>query len=304
MARGLAAVLAPADLTIVVNVGDDARIYGVLVAADLDTVTYTLAGIAGPRGWGIGGDTHVVMDHLTTIGVDTYFQLGDRDLAHCLARTAFLDDGGTLSGFTRDSTRRYGIACSVLPASDDPIRTKIVTAAGDLLDFQDYFVRRNQRDAVARVEYHGATTAVPAPGVLDAIVAADVIIIAPSNPPLSIWPMLAMPALQEAVAGHPRVVAVSPLIAGKAVKGPLVEVMTGLGLEPSSAGIVAAYDGVLDGLAIDRADAASQDQLSVSGLPVLVADTLIAEQEAATRLAAELLTFATAIAGKQATDAE
>ncbi len=138
MARGLDAVVAPSHLTIIVNVGDDAMMYGTLVSADLDTVTYTLAGINGPHGWGIDGDTHVVMGHLEAWGIDTTFRLGDRDLAHCLARATALDRGATLTESTQQACDRLGIRCTVLPASDQPIRTQITTPGGERLDFQDY----------------------------------------------------------------------------------------------------------------------------------------------------------------------
>lgn len=285
MARGLVAAVEPGHLTIIVNVGDDSLMYGTLVSADLDTVTYTLAGINGPQGWGIAGDTHTVMGHLENFGVDTSFRLGDRDLAHCLARTAALAAGRSLSDFTRDTCERFGIACTIVPASDDPIRTKIKTPDGALLDFQDYFVLRRHQDAVAGLEFRGAAGARPAPGGVAALDAADVVVIAPSNPPLSIWPMLAMDGLREAVLANKTVVAISPLIGGRAVKGPLVEVMEGLGLPASNAGIVAAYDGALTHLVIDRTDAAESDELTRLGIDVIVADTMIAHPEAAGILA-------------------
>lgn len=285
MARGLAAAVAPDHLTIIVNVGDDSFMYGALVSADLDTVTYTLAGINGPQGWGIGGDTHVVMDHLGESGVDTTFRLGDRDLAHCLARTMALAEGGTLSQYTAQACDRLGIDCTILPASDDPIRTKVETPGGELLDFQDYFVLRRHEDAVAGLEYRGATEADPAPGTVPAIEAADVVVIAPSNPPLSIWPILAIDRLGAAVRRHRAVVAVSPLIGGRAVKGPLVQVMEGLGLPPSNAGIVTAYAGAVTHIVIDRSDAAETDELTRLGVTVIVAETLIADAAAAGRLA-------------------
>ncbi|MCP3976165.1 MAG: 2-phospho-L-lactate transferase [bacterium] len=289
MARGLAATVNPAELTVVVNVGDDSTIYGAHVAADLDTVSYTLAGINGPQGWGIAEDTHVVMGHLAAAGIDTTFQLGDRDLAFCLARTAFLDEGGALSDYTREATKRLGIESTILPATDDPVRTKITTVEGQVLDFQDYFVIRRHTDEVAGLEYQGVTRASPAPGVLAAIDAAEVVVIAPSNPPLSIWPTLALPNITAALRDKERVVAVSPLIDGRAIKGPLVSVMQGLGMEPTNAGIVAAYGGLLSHLVIDESDAAEQEKLAQLGVEVIVTDTRIANPDASTRLANEVL---------------
>lgn len=290
MAQGLAQAVQPDNLTIVVNVGDDATIYGALVCADLDTVTYTLAGIHGPEGWGIAGDTHVVMGHLEAFGVDTSFRLGDRDLAHCLARTAHLDSGGTLADFTATATKTLGIEATILPASNDPIRTKIEAAAGEVLDFQDYFVVRGQTDQVKGLQYRGADVALPAPGVIAAVDAADIVVIAPSNPPLSIWPMLAMSDLAVAVRNRPTVVAVSPLIGGAAVKGPLVAVMEGLGMEPSTRGVAAAYEGLLSHLVVDTIDA---NDISLDiGVEVVAADTMIKEPSAAASLARTILDLA------------
>jgi len=287
MALGLAAAVEPENLTVIVNVGDDATMYGALVCADLDTVTYTLAGINGARGWGIADDTHIVMDHLATAGIDTTFELGDRDLAHCLARTLHLSKGGSLSGFTAAAADRLGIGCTILPASDEPIRTKIETAQGEQLDFQDYFVLRRHRDDVRGLMYLGIEDARPAPGAVEAVAGADLIVIAPSNPPLSIWPILGLTALGDAVRSHPQVVAVSPLIGGRAVKGPLVQVMGGLGLPPTNFGILTAYEDLLTHFVIDRSDAADAPGLARLGVDVLVANTLITDPAASTALAIE-----------------
>ena len=289
MARGLTAAVAPDHLTIIVNVGDDSLMYGALVSADLDTVTYTLAGINGPQGWGIAGDTHIVMGHLEASGIDTTFRLGDRDLAHCLARTTALAEGMTLAEFTAQACGRFGIKCTILPATNDPVRTKIETSDGEVLDFQDYFVLRRHEDSVAGLDFRGVEEARPAPGSVAAIEAADLVVIAPSNPPLSFWPMLAMDPLRAAVQDHPAVVAISPLIGGRAVKGPLVEVMEGLGLPPSNAGIVAAYDEALSHIVIDSSDASDVEDLAGLGVSVIVADTLIADAGAAGRLANTVL---------------
>lgn len=250
----------PAQLTVIVNVGDDDDVYGARVCADLDTVVYTLAGSEGPHGWGMADDTFTIMEHLAGLGVDTTFRLGDRDLAVCLRRTSELAAGTTLSESTASLVTEFGIGCRVIPASDDPLRTRVQIADGTWLDFQDYFVHRAHRDPVKAVRYDGAESAAPAPGAVAAIESADLVIIAPSNPPLSIWPILAIPDLQRAVAGRSTVVAVSPLFRGKALKGPADRVMAGLGLPPGNAGVVAAYEGTITDLVIDeddRRDAAS-----------------------------------------------
>ncbi len=288
MARALASVVAPRDLTIIVNVGDDDRAYGVHVAADLDTVVYTLAGIEGPQGWGIRGDTFTVMSHLQTIGIDTTFRLGDRDLATCMARTAALDAGSTLSSIVERTARSLGIESRILPASDDLVRTKVRIESGTWLDFQEYFVSRGHRDTVTELRYEGALSAKPAPRVLDAIASAHMVVIAPSNPPLSIWPILAVPGVADAVRRHPNVVAVSPLFGGKALKGPAAGVMASLDLPPGNEGVLAAYEGLLQHLVIDAADAGDTPGLA-SRVAVHATDTLILDREAAVRFGTWML---------------
>ena len=262
MARALNTVLDPADLTVIVNIGDDDDMYGLHVSPDLDTVLYTLAGIEGPHGWGRRNDTFTVMDELREIGVDTSFRLGDRDLALCLVRTNMLAKGRTLSDFTNRAADRLGIEPRVLPVTDDPVRTKIRTIDDEWLDFQEYFVARHHQDRVAELRFEGAESAVPAPGVLSAVAAADVVIIAPSNPPLSIWPLLAVPGLAEAVSEKPLVAAVSPLFSGRTLRGPAASVMADLGLPPGNAGVLDAYEGLISHLIIDQGDADDVDALS------------------------------------------
>ncbi len=284
-------MLPGAALTVVVNVGDDEEVYGVHVSADVDTVTYTVAGQEGPDGWGLAGDTFTVMGHLAALGIDTSFRLGDRDLATCLHRTEALRAGRPLSAVTAEIAVALGVGATVVPATDDRLRTRVQVAGGEWLAFQEYFVRRRHADAVVAVEYEGAAEAKPAPGVAEAIADADLVVIAPSNPPLSIWPVLGIPALREAVAAAARVVAVSPLFGGKALKGPADRVMAALGLPAGNAGVVAAYDGLLTDLVVDSGDAADM-ALAGSGLAVHVADTRIAAPEAAARFAGRLLELA------------
>lgn len=289
LARGLAAAASPGTLAVVVNVGDDEEIYGLSVSPDLDTVAYTLAGREGPQGWGLAGDTFGVMDRLTALGVDTRFRVGDADLALNLARTAALRSGETLSAVTARLAAALGLTCRLLPATDDPLQTRLRTAAGDWLSFQDYFVLRGHRDEVAEACYQGALSTRPAPGVLDSIAAAALVVIAPSNPPLSIWPILAVPGIREAVAAAPRVIAVSPLFGGKALKGPADRVMAALGLPPGNAGVLAAYEGLLTDLVVDQGDAAALSSPAGSGVRIHAADTRIADPAAATRFARWLL---------------
>jgi LPPG:FO 2-phospho-L-lactate transferase len=283
LSLALCTALDPSDVTVVVNVGDDEEVYGVQVSADLDTVVYTLAGIEGPEGWGRRADTWNVMGELAALGVDTTFRLGDRDLGFCLARTGRLARGDPLSVVVAAAARALGVGATVLPATDDTVRTKVRTVAGDWLDFQDYFVHRRHDVEVAEVEYRGAIDAAPAPGVLDAIAAADVVVIAPSNPPLSIWPILAVPGIRRAVAGASTVVAVSPLFGGTALKGPAHTVMASLGLPPGNAGVAAAYEGLLTHLVVDEGDAADVGDLSGGKLRVVAMDTHMTDEPSGRR---------------------
>lgn len=285
MARGLAAV-PEVDLTVIVNVGDDASNHGLHISPDLDTVTYTLAGVEGPQGWGRADDTFALNDELGRFGVDNAFQLGDRDLALKLFRTNELSNGARLSEVTGTIARAFELTATVLPATDDPLRTMVGTAEG-WLTFQEYFVKRRHRDEVAELRFDGADDARPAPGVLEAIRNADRLIIGPSNPPLSIWPILAIEEVRSAVATHPSVTAISPLIGGKTVKGPADRVMADLGLPPGSRGVAAAYEGLVHRLVIDTSD--RDDAPSMEDIDVYVTPTLIKEPEAAARLATELV---------------
>ena len=289
MARALAGVVD--DLTVVTNVGDDDEIHGVHVSADLDTVLYTLAGLEGLQGWGIAGDTFTVMDRMERLGHDTRFRLGDLDLATCLRRTVRLQAGTPLSEIAASLAEAFGVTTTLLPATDDRLRTEVQIDDGTWLKFQDYFVLRGHRDRVAALRFAGAAEAVPAPGVGDAIGTADLVVIAPSNPPLSIWPILAVPGIRQAVEAASRVVAVSPLFGGKALKGPADRVMAGLGLPPGNAGVLAAYEGLLDALIVDVADAA--DVAGLTGAVELVAaDTRIADPAAGVAFGRWLLEWA------------
>jgi LPPG:FO 2-phospho-L-lactate transferase len=286
LARGLDQVPG-LDLTIVVNVGDDDDIHGLLVSADLDTVVYTLAGIEGPHGWGRAKDSFVTNDEMGRLGADNTFRLGDLDLAMNVLRTAALRNGETLSDFTRRISSSLGLLPNVVPASDDRIATTIITDAGEALPFQQYFVIRRTRDEVARLEYRGAERAQPSPGALESIRESDLVLIGPSNPPLSIWPILAIPGYRDALRQHSRVVAVSPLIGGKALKGPADRVMKTIGLEPGNAGVAQAYDGLIDTLIVDESDVA--DVGTVKGIDIVATDIRIPDAMASRRLASFLV---------------
>lgn len=284
LARGLAA-LEQVDLTVVVNVGDDAENHGLVVCPDIDTVIYTVAGEEGPYGWGRRDDTFHFNEELARFGVDNTFRLGDRDMALKVYRTRQMAIN-SLSKVTAAISRSFGIEAAILPATDDRLRTMVRIDAG-WITFQEYFVDRRYRDEVLELRFDGCETASPAPGVVEAIGRSDRVIIGPSNPPLSIWPIMAIPGIREAVAEHPDVTAVSPLIGGKTVKGPADRVMRSLGLPGGNAGVVAAYEGLVDRLVIDHADEATADSLGVP--EIVITDTLIQQKDQGVRLARELV---------------
>jgi LPPG:FO 2-phospho-L-lactate transferase len=286
LARGLAR-LENVDLTLIVNVGDDELVHGLSISPDLDTVLYTLAGLEGPEGWGRRDDTFVTNDEIGRFGLDNRFRLGDLDLALNLYRSSRLSAGDTLTEITAALRRRFELNPLVLPASNDELRTEVRLGAEDWISFQEYFVYRQHRDEVTQLRFRGSSEARPAPGVLESLEAAEVVLIAPSNPPLSIWPILAVPGIRDAVANHPRVVAVSPLFGGRALKGPADRVMASLGLPPGNPGVAQAYDGLIDALVVDTGDEAESG--SIEGVEVIVADTLITDPEASARLSAAIL---------------
>ncbi len=249
----LARATRPEDVTAIVNVGDDVEILGLHVSPDLDTVLYTLAGLLDEeRGWGVRDETTNALDAAGRLGGETWFTLGDRDIGLHLVRTRLLRQGVPLSEATRLLCERLGVRVRLLPASDEPVRTFLATPAGEL-DFQTWFVGRRHADEVHGVRYEGAERARPAPGVLDAIESAGVVFIAPSNPFVSVLPILAVPGIREALAGK-RVVAVSPLIRGKALRGPLAGMMASLGHEPGVRGIAGIYAGIAGEIVVDPAD--------------------------------------------------
>jgi len=285
MLRGLASI-DTVDLTAIVNVGDDDVIYGLHVAPDLDTVTYTMADVhSNARGWGRTDETWQVMEELDRFPFDSTFRLGDRDLALNLYRTTRLAQGAMLSEVTREICKVFGVDAAVLPVSDDPVRTKLLVD-GTWLDFQDYFVRRRHADTVTDVRFAFVDTARPGPGVIDAIESSDAIVIGPSNPILSIWPILAVPRTREAMRGK-RVMAVSPLIGGSAVKGPLAELLPNLGYSTDTEGIVRSYGDLLTDLVVHTGDEPDRPVAPV----IHVTDTLIPGGDSASRLAREMVAW-------------
>ncbi len=269
LARGFSA-LDDVELTVIVNVGDDTEVHGLAVSPDLDTVCYSLAGIEGPFGWGRRKETFNFNEELATYGIDNTFRLGDRDLALKLARTVALSRGETLSQFTAAATSALDIDAKVLPATDDQLRT-VVRLADGWTSFMDYFVARRHKDDVHEIEFQGAPAATAAPGVVEALESADLVVFGPSNPVLSIWPILAVAEIRQALEERRDVTAVSPLIGGKAVKGPAREVMISQGLAPDIGGIAHAYEGLLRRLFVDSGDVVEIRGVDVIGTNVMAA---------------------------------
>ena len=250
----LARAAGPGAVTAIGNVGDDAEILGVHVSPDLDTVLYTLAGLLDEaRGWGARDETYNALAAVGALGGETWFTLGDRDLGLHLVRTERLRRGEPLSAVTAAFARALGVGVALLPATDDRVRTRIETAAGEL-GFQEWYVRRRHADRVLGLRYAGAAEATPAPGVLDALAAADAVFLAPSNPFVSIEPILAVPEVRAALRDK-RVAALSPLVGGRALRGPLVGMMESLGHEPSARGVARLYGNLVSAFVVDPADA-------------------------------------------------
>jgi LPPG:FO 2-phospho-L-lactate transferase len=295
LALGLSRVLPAGALTVVANTGDDFEHLGLHIAPDLDTVTYALAGVDNLQtGWGRRDETWSFMETLAEVGGETWFRLGDRDLALHVERTRRLRDGETLSAITADVARSFGIASRILPMSDDRVRTQVQTRDG-LLDFQRYFVERQCAPEVTGFAFDGAGRAAPHPVVLAALrnTRLRAVVICPSNPYISIDPILALPGLRAALkAAAAPVIAVSPIIAGRAVKGPTAKMMTELGLSVDAGTVAAHYADILDGYVIDTADAGLADRLDV---PVAVTPTLMQSLADRESLARAILDFAGAL---------
>lgn len=278
------------DLTAVVNTGDDATLYGVKVCPDVDIVTYWLAGMADTtRGWGIKDDTFDVVDALGKLGHETWFSLGDRDFATCLHRTKLLEAGNTLARVTDEIRTALGVRARILPMSDDPVPTKIVTADGRELEFQEYFVRERQEPQVAEVAFEGAAVASPAPGVLDALGEADVVVLCPSNPIVSIAPILALDGIKHALMSHPHVIAVSPIVRGAPIKGPADRLLAAMGAKVSASGVAELYSAFCNLFVVDASDPEEADKVRVTGMEAVALDTLMVDASASTRLARALL---------------
>jgi LPPG:FO 2-phospho-L-lactate transferase len=291
--QGVVAALPVRDLTIIGNVGDDTEIAGLHVSPDLDTVLYTLTGESDEeQGWGVRGDSSRALERARSLGHDAWFWLGDLDIGLHLTRTAAIDAGLPLSAVTTQLAAALGLEDHLVPVTDDRVRTIIETPDGDL-DFQTYYVRRGHRDEVVGIRFDGAAAAAPAPGVVDAISQAAAIIVAPSNPLISIGPILAVPGIREALrARSGPCVAVSPIVGGQALRGPAAAMMRSLGLEPSPAGVAALYDGLIDAIVIDDVDHALAIEVEQRGVAVRITDTVMRDAAARRHLATVTLEVA------------
>lgn len=298
LAHGLQMALDdPAALSVVVNTADDFELYGLHISPDLDTVMYTLAGLANPAtGWGVRDDTFTTLAMIERYGEDPWFQLGDRDFATHILRTQALRSGATLTEVTGRLARALGIVPALLPMTDDRVATLIDTPDGRL-DFQEYFVARRHADAVSGVVLDGIETARPSEAALAAIAGASAVVICPSNPIVSIGPILAVPGLRAAIAAPPGpVVVVSPIVGGEALKGPAALMMAGLGHEVSALGVARMYAGLAAGIVIDEFDRDLAPAIEATGMRALVTDAIMRDDAGRERLAREALDFAAALA--------
>jgi LPPG:FO 2-phospho-L-lactate transferase len=290
LAHGFAQILPPEDLIVIVNTGDDFEHLGLYICPDLDTVCYTLAGLANPEtGWGRADETWRTITDIERIGGPKWFRLGDKDLATHLERTRRLKEGQCLSQITKDFCGAWGIMHTVLPMSDQPVRTIVETDEGDLA-FQEYFVHRRCEPRVKGFRFEGIESARPAAGVTEALEQAEAIVICPSNPWVSIGPILAVAELKSRIETK-RVLAVSPILGGQAVKGPAAKMYRELGIEPTAVAIARHYEGLLTGFVLDKVDAQLEADVRRLNMQTLVTDTLVRTSEERRRLAEDVLNF-------------
>ena len=291
MLKALRSTVPGTDLVGVVNVGDDLTLHGLSICPDLDTITYTLAGLNNTEtGWGLAGESWRVMEELSALGGESWFGLGDRDLALHLYRTQRLDRGDTLAAITSDVLDRFGVDVTLLPASEDTIATRFETSELGDLSFQEYFVKHHHSVVVSSIHVDGAPAAAPGPGVIEALERAERIIISPSNPLISIGPILAIPGIRSCLERRRQdVIVVSPLIGGKALKGPADRLLDELGFSASSAGVATYYRDVAATLVIDEVDASDIASVEDAGMRCIVTGTVMSDPERSSRLAEVVL---------------
>ena len=287
---GLASVMPPEDITIIVNTGDDIELFGLRICPDIDTVTYSLAGVINEQtGWGLKDDTFECLRWLERYGEASWFNLGDRDLATHIFRTAELRSGGSLTEVTDQIRKSLGVRSVILPMTDSYTPTRIVTEAGEM-HFQEYFVRRRCEPRVREIRFDNIESALPASGVLSAVLEADAVIICPSNPFISIGPILAVPGVREALAKTTAtVIAVTPIIGGRALKGPAADMLRDLGHQVSAGAVAAMYSDFLDVFVLDEVDASMEAQISSLSMNGVVANTVMNTLEDKRRLARTVL---------------
>jgi LPPG:FO 2-phospho-L-lactate transferase len=292
LADGLYRVLPSHNLTVVVNTADDFELFGLRICPDADTVMYTLAGLANPAtGWGIAGDTFETLRMLGRYGRDVWFQLGDRDFATHIARTERLRSGLALTAVTSELVSALGVKAAILPMCDEPVATEVMTPTG-ALDFQEYFVHRHQSDTVTGVVFRGIARAQVTEPARRALAEAEAVVFCPSNPIVSIGPILAVPGLRGRIAAHPvPKVAVSPIVGGRALRGPADRMLESLGHEVSAYGVAALYQGLIDGIVIDEVDSALASRIEALGMRVLVAPTVMVDVADRSALASRVLEF-------------
>ena len=298
---GLRQVVPPEELTLIVNTGDDLLWWGLYVSPDLDSITYVLSGLLSrERGWGVKGDTFFCLQHMGQLGQPIWFHAGDRDLAVHILRSKLLAEGKTLSEVTTEICDKLGVKARILPMSDSRVETRVGTPIGEL-SFEEYFVQRWYQDPVESIRFAGAADAEPALGVIEAIMEADTVVVAPSNPVTSIGPILAVPGIRQALQkAKGRIAAVSPIVAGAAVAGPAGILMASQGLPVSIAGVAEAYHDFLDVLVVDTKDAEAAEEVRQSGVRVHVTQTIMRTPEEKANLASEVLA---ALAGHDAAHA-
>jgi LPPG:FO 2-phospho-L-lactate transferase len=291
LAHGLAQILSPEELSIVVNTGDDFEHLGLSISPDLDTVCYTLAGLANPvTGWGRIDESWNAAENIAKLGGQTWFRLGDRDLGTHLVRTDRLKQGDSLSMITRDFCKAWGIKHTILPMTDDSVYTIVNTLEQGELPFQEYFVHQRCEPTARGFRFAGIEKARPAPGVLEAINNADAVVICPSNPWVSIDPILTVAGIKQACDAKP-VVAVSPIVDGKAIKGPAAKMFTELGIQPSALAVAKHYEDLLDGFVFDQVDIALKDKIALLNKKMLITDSIMRNTEGKKRLAKDVLKF-------------
>lgn len=290
LAHGFQMALPPGDLTVIVNVGDDTEQHGLLVCPDLDTILYTLAGIADrDQGWGVAGDTFTAQAQFERLGEESWFRIGDADLATHVRRARLMREGSTLTDAIASMAASLGVPSHLVPATDDRLRTILATDAGEL-DFQSYFVQRGQRDEVRAVRFDGADAARPSSAALAALATAELVVIGPSNPIVSIGPILAVPGMRDALLASPAPrVGVSGIVAGKALRGPADRMLLSLGHESSALGVARLYAGLVEHFVIDEADAELAPAIEALGMAVSVLPTVMRSDEDRAGLARALV---------------